>query len=542
MVRKYLNYILFGVVVLAVLGAAIRHSQYVHSLVLGMSSSDVRVQSSSALELIKTEQFSDSITGESVSTRVHAAIALEALGNDASVLPDKSQKDAPDYRASAVQQAIALLKDTSSQVRSRAIETLQKIGDSSSGNLTKLIIGIGDGDNYVRKGVKAAFTASNGGIGPKPNVVDAIIARMKADDPTRGPGGDILSSTLFTQSGANARSLPLLIGFLTDRDAKGFKADEGLRSGAADALGKIGDATAIPTLIESMHHDTPRVRRVAIGALALIAAPAAEASLTEALSNLDDDKQARSQAAAGWGKIGSREAIDELLKALDDKDQDIRQAAIAALARAAHPRLSDPTTPAVLNAIATALTSGATDTIQYGAARTLQSALIGVSPSDAAASHACDVLLARLNSKSVDNRSRAIAAVALGYEGNRRAIPSLIESLSDPDGSVTIAAQGSLASIGPDATTALISVIKKGGTSSYYASLALGRLGIQALSDLQKTAADTSNPVGQRWAAVALGDLGVSEARPTLVQLSKSSNEDVAYVAKQQLNKLGQTE
>src|SRR5579862_8159511 len=101
MVRKHLNYILFGLVVLAVLAIAVRHSHYVHKLVDDMGSSDTKVQSVAALELIKTEQFSDSITGEPDETRVHAAAALEAVGNDASVVPDKSEKDAPDYRAAA---------------------------------------------------------------------------------------------------------------------------------------------------------------------------------------------------------------------------------------------------------------------------------------------------------------------------------------------------------------------------------------------------------------------------------------------------------
>jgi hypothetical protein len=112
-------------------------------------------------------------------------------------------------------------------------------------------------------------------------------------------------------------------------------------------------------------------------------------------------------------------------------------------------------------------------------------------------------------------------------------------ALSDPNGDVSLAARDSLSTIGLPATDALISVIKKGGTSSYYASQALARQGATALPALQATATDNSNPVGQRWAAVALGDLGISGASATLQKLAHSSNEDVAYVANEQLSRLG---
>ena len=541
MLRKYLNYILFAAVVLAVVGIAVRHSRYVHGLVEDMGSGDTKVESAAALELIKTEQFSDSITGESVGTRVHAAAALEALGNDTTVVPDATVKDAPDYRAAAVKQAIGLLKDTEKQVRDRAVTTLERIGDSSPANLKELVNGVGDGDNYVRKGVKAAFVTPKLGIGPKPGVVEAIIAKMKADDPTRAPGGDILGSLAFTQGGGNASSVPLLIAVLTDKDAKGFKSDEGARSGAADALGKVGDPAAVATLIQSMHVDTPHVRRVAIGAIALIASASGEASLEEALTSPDDDKEARAQAAAGLGKIGTPTAIDVLVKTLQDPDQDIRSAAVAALARAARPEAGAPAVRGVLASLTTALGS-ANPTVRLGATRALQASLVGGSETDLATSLACSALISVMADDKNDDDERASAANALGFAGDKRAVAPLIAALSDPNGDVSLAARDSLADIGSDATAALVAVISKGGTSSYYASQALARQGAPALPALQAAAADANNPVGQRWAAVALGDLGLTGASATLKQLAHSSNEDVAYVAKEQLNRLGQTD
>ncbi len=541
MLRKYLNYILFGLVVLAVVGAALRHSQYVHGLVVGMSSSDSKVRSASALELVKTEQFSDSITGESIETRLHAAEALESLGNDSTVVQDKTVKDSVDYRAAAVKQALGLLKDTDSRVRDRTILTLQRIGDSTPGNLSQLVIGIGDGDNAVRKGVRLAFTSAGVGIGPKPNVVENIIARMKADDPTRGPGGDILGSQLFVTNGANCRSLPLLIGFLTDKDAKGYKADEALRSGAADALGKIGDPGATTTLINSMHSDGAHVRRIAIGAIALIADASGEAALTEAVTNPDDDKQARSQAASGLGKIGSSTSISVLINALADKDQDIRGAAIAALARSARQGLTTPLKANVIRSVVSAVQSPIPSQ-QSGAIDALRAALAPGGAYDATTFVACEALIKVLRSPGGTPQLRASAATALGFPGDKLGVTPLIAQLHDSSGDVSIASRDALAAIGPDSTSALAEAINGGGVVAYYAAQALSLQGVSALNTLQRSAANSANPVGQRWAAVALGEIGVSQARQTLVKLSTNPNQEVALVAREQLNRLGSAE
>ena len=542
--RKYLNYIFFGLVVLVVVGAAVYHSRGIHKLVDDMGSSDPHVQSHAALELIQSEQFSDSITGESPETRLHAVSALEALGNDSTVVPDKAVKDAPNYRAQAVKQCIALLKDPEKSVREAAVKSLQRIGNSAPDNLKELVNGIGDGDTNVRKGVAQAFTDSKNGIGPKPGVVEAIVDKMKADGGTRAPGGDILSHATFRTAGANDRSVPLLLGFLTDKDDKGkLKADEGARNGAADALGKIGDPKAVQTLIESMRSDTPQVRRVAIGAIALIADPSGEKALTEALVNPNDDNEARAQAAAGLGKLASDSAISTLVKTLEDKDLKLRSAAVAALARAGRPTPSAPTNPKTLNALTAALDAPGKST-RLGAAQALQSILAqsASGPTDDAGRKANTGLIALLQNETNEVNLRAAAAEALGYPGNGEAVKPLIKALSDPHGDVGLAAKEALAHIGPTATSALIIVMQEGGTDAYYAAQAVAGQGKEALPALQLAAQDDKKPVGQRWAAVALGSLGIAEASKTLQQLAQSKDEEVAYVAKSQLERLGQAQ
>jgi HEAT repeat protein len=531
--KKYLNYLIFAVVVLLVVGIAVNHSRYVHSLVSGMGSPDSATRSHAALELVKTEQFSDSITGEEASVRLHAVDAALSLANDKSVVPG-TEKDAPDYRSQAVKQDLNLLKDIDKKVRAAAVAALKQIDYSSAGNLSALIGGVGDGDSNVRKGVARALTDPDG-IGPRKEVVEALVEKMKGDAGTRGPGGDVLSSPRFLKEGAAAIAVPKLLTILTEKDAKDatkFANDEGARSGAADALGKIGDPRAVQPLIDTLKTDTPAVQRVAIGAIALIAAPAGEAALIRAIKDKNADSEARLQAAAGLGKIASPASVETLIASLNDPDLKMRSAAVAALAHAGRPALNGPTQPGALQALITALGSANEDT-RKGAADAL---------ARVAAPEADTALITTLTNQNNDSELRAAAATALGFPHNKAAVPSLITALSDRDGDVRDVAQAALVQIGPEATDALIAAMQAGHTDAFYAAQAVAQQGLPAMDALKKLAADTTHPVGQRWAAVALGDMGVAEAAQPLQLLAKSSDPDVAYVAQAQLARLGQVQ
>ncbi len=529
--KRYLNYLIFAVVVLLVVGIAVNHSRYVHSLVEGMGSADSATRSHAALELIKTEQFSDSITGEDAQVREHAVNAVLSLANDTSVVMG-TEKDAPDYRAQAVKQGINLLKDIDKKVRAAAVVALKKIDYSSEGNLTALIGGVGDGDANVRKGVAHVLTDPDG-IGPKKAVVDALVAKMKADGGTRGPGGDVLSSARFLKEGAADIAVPQLLTILTEKDPKDatkFKNDVDARSGAAEALGKIGDVRAVQPLIDTLKTDTPTVQRVAIGAIALIAAPSGEAALMQAIKDKNADAEARLQAASGLGKIASPAAVETLVTSLNDPDLKMRSAAVAALAHAGRPTLNGPTQPQALQALIAAL-SNSSDNIRTGAANAL---------TRVAAPEADTALIAALKNENNDSDLRGAAATALGFPHNRAAVPSLIGALSDKDGDVRDVAQSALVQIGTEATDALIAAMQAGNTDAFYAAQAIAQQGMPALDALKKLAADNAHPVGQRWAAVALGDMGIAEAARPLQDLAKSPDPDVAYVAQAQLARLGQ--
>ncbi len=501
LVRKYLNYLIFGGIVLLVVWLAVGHSRHMRSLVDGMASGNSEMEKSSAAELIKDEQFMDAITGEPMSTRIKASEALAELAND-----------------KAVKQCIAFLKDPDKPVQDSIVQTLQKIGANSPACIKALVTGLKDGDSNVQKGTIAALTNSSRGIGPKPGVVAAIVSLMKTEGGARNNGGTVLGSQLFVKNGANAESLPLLIALLQDKD-------EGVRGGAAAALGKIGNPGAVDPLKTAMHSDTAQVRRISVGSLALIAAPTCEDALTEAITNTDDDSEARSQSAAGLGRIASKSAIATLIKALNDDDNNLRSSAITSLALAGRPTSEGPFSEPVIAVLISSLQSPI-ENIQLGAAKALQ-------PLNAP--QANSALIAALRANSVD--TRITAATALGYKDNRAAVEPLISALRDEAGEVNTAARDALTLIGPAANEALIRAMQKGGEEAYYAAQSLANQGSDALPALQK-AAQISNPLGQKWVAVALGDMGSVEGRPTLQILRQSSDPDVAFVAQEQLDRI----
>ncbi len=530
MVRKYLNYIVFGAIVFAVIAIAVFHSRHVRSLIDAMSSSDPRAQEQAALELVQGEQFIDTVTGEPVATRVKATACLELVANDASIKKGP-EKDAPDYRANAINQALALLKDLDKPVRDRAVLTLQHAGAGSSGNVTALVAGLKDGDNYVRKGTVAALSDSANGIGPRQDIAAGIdVARsivdlMKKEATARGPGGDVFASPRFNQGASQKRCADLLLAQLEDKDG-------GVRQGAADALGKMGYVPAVERLKVAMHTDPDaQVKRVAIGALALIADRSCENALVEAVEDTSADNEARAQAATGLGKLGSPRAIETLIKILDDDDLKLRSTAVAALAQAARPVPGGAINTPVLAALISTL-QGKSDDARREAALALQSL---------SAPQANSALIGVLKDTVHDSDARAASALALGFPGNSGAVDPLVEALHDSDGDVNTAARDALTAIGPPAIDKLIAVIQTDGAEAYYATQALENQGAAALPALKRVA-DGANRVAQHWAAVALGSLsssGVQSARPLLVQLAKSTDDDVQYVANEQLHRLG---
>ena len=86
-----------------------------------------------------------------------------------------------------------------------------------------------------------------------------------------------------------------------------------------------------------------------------------------------------------------------------------------------------------------------------------------------------------------------------------------------------------------------MAVLKSNQDQALYAAEALAKIGMPSFEAL-KTLAGSASPVSQRWAAVALGEMGIAEGLPVLTTLSQSNNEEVAFVAKDQLARLGKVQ
>lgn len=92
-----------------------------------------------------------------------------------------------------------------------------------------------------------------------------------------------------------------------------------VRRGAAEALGKIGVARAVESLIQAFKYEHVSVQWRAAGALGKIGDARAVEPLIQALK----DEDLRDRAASALGKIG-KPAVESLIQALKDEDKDLR--------------------------------------------------------------------------------------------------------------------------------------------------------------------------------------------------------------------------
>ncbi|MCX6361838.1 MAG: HEAT repeat domain-containing protein [Armatimonadetes bacterium] len=514
--RKYLNYAIFIAIVAVVIGLAVRHSRHMAFLVDSMAGSDSAARISGAKELVKGEQFMDSITGETVPRRVAIVQAVEDWGD----------KD-------ATRQAVAFLKDPDRPVRDRLLVGVLRLAGKSDENLQEVANGIKDGDGNVRalcvtalqvlgdSDRAAARTRLSRALpdakdalldevldGRKPQgagkIIPMVVALMKADPNARGTGGDVLAVY-----DAEAEECVKAVSPMVDDK------DDGIASGAITTLGKIGSATPIPRLKSKLASCSPQVRRVVIGAIALIADVSGQDVLIAALNTPSEDNEARAQAAVGLGRIATGPALEALDTALSDADLKVQLAAVSALARGGKKSL-----PVLLAALKH------TDPVVRGRAAR---ALAGIS-----APEANPALIAALGDSSETVASEA--ALAMGFEGNSGAVSALVSRLGAADSTRAIGAADALSAIGAAAQPALAAALGKGGQVSYYASRSLTKQGQAAVPAIVKAA--SAGPVAARWAATALGAIGGPEARQGLESISKSGDAEAQQIASNALTRM----
>ena len=178
--------------------------------------------------------------------------------------------------------------------------------------------------------------------------IDGLLrAATSDDDPeVRGAAIDALDAV---GGGALEQLLEELTGGSSDSEAewvtarkfaRALEADRPeLRMAAANALGRLDDASGLQALVKALEDDDPRVRLRAAQACGTFADPRAIPGLRD---RLDDDPRVRRAAANALGTIGTDEALAPLLDLLDDGDESIRRIAAGALGKASNPEPVEP--------------------------------------------------------------------------------------------------------------------------------------------------------------------------------------------------------
>jgi len=204
---------------------------------------------------------------------------------------------------------------------------------------------------------------------------------------------------------------------------------QGVRWRAVIGLGMLGDASAVPALIECLSDEYENVRYLATLALRLIADPSAGPALTQCLS--DEDEHVREEAARALGQIGGPAAVPALLERRSDKDSMVRNAVAWALGE-----IGD-------TSVVPALEKMLDDERPF----------VGRGAEQAIAKLCWTVeeAIARLRdgeSGVADVHTRLTAVKVLGKRGDASAVPSLVEALTDETQAVCTGAARALGDVG----------------------------------------------------------------------------------------------
>ncbi|MBE9186591.1 HEAT repeat domain-containing protein [Microcoleus sp. LEGE 07076] len=282
--------------------------------------------------------------------------------------------------------------------------------------------------------------------------------------------------------------------------------DEDVRMSAAQALGRLGNASeiVISALLLRLKDEDSMVRREVVQALGGLG-NASETVIGFLVLCLQDEKQmVRHEAARALGRLGnaSEIVINSLLLSLQDAEHSVHFFAVRGLSRFGH--------------VSEALVSA---------------------------------LLLRL--EDGDKSVRVMAAQALGNLGNasETVISTLLQSLQDGDKLVrckAVQALGNLGNTSESVISALLQSLEDGDEdirrSAVYALINLGNASETVINAVLLHLADGHKSV-RMMAAQALGNLGnTSEAVISALLLSLQDGEDrVRMMAAQALGNLGNT-
>ncbi len=133
-----------------------------------------------------------------------------------------------------------------------------------------------------------------------------------------------------------AKRYPNLVDQVIDVYRASKADDPRIRQYLTLVLGKVGDARAVPVLVDALHDPVIETRIYALIALAELRDPSAVPAIIAATR--DDDKDVRKTAIYALGEMGDARGVPVLEQALDDRIADIRFNAALGLSRYGDPK------------------------------------------------------------------------------------------------------------------------------------------------------------------------------------------------------------
>jgi HEAT repeat protein len=202
-----------------------------------------------------------------------------------------------------------------------------------------------------------------------------------------------------------------------------------VRAAAGRALGRLGSREAVPQLVAALDDRSVEVRVVAAAALWRLPDPSAVPSL---LKRADDaDKAVREWSALALGVVADARAVPVLARLLNDPERAVRLAAVRSLGRVGH--------ASALPSLVQYPKTGARDDEEKD--EVVNSIVTIVSPERVAA------LTRLLEGAKTDPRQRVRVAMALGKVGDTSAVPTLRKLSKDGTAAVRDAAKEALAAL-----------------------------------------------------------------------------------------------
>ncbi len=276
----------------------------------------------------------------------------------------------------------------------------------------------------------------------------------------------------------------------------------------------IGDARAVPALLEALKEPNTESREAVIKALGQIGDPRAAPALLAAMKN--PSLQVRQAAVEALGEVGGPQALAALRAALEDADPGLRESAVQALGHLGDPGAADDLVAAL---------GDSSGSVRFWAAISLGA--VGNAKSG-------DALLPLLDDKDVG--LQAVAAMSLGLLGRSEALPRLSERLEGNEHWQAFAAVVGLASIKTPEARQMLRGGAGGAQSSRLRRFAAGAAAnglVPAMVEELGREERSSGPDTAYFAANALLYVADPASLPALRQAAKSHRTDIRLLARE---------